>query len=62
MFVPCIIRCSRNNQHNAPLPTVSALCSSGKACVVKDPESCAGSSFATGRVSHAGLVKGDDTD
>jgi hypothetical protein len=28
----------------------------------KDPESCAGGSFATGRVSHAGLVEGDDTD
>jgi hypothetical protein len=28
----------------------------------EDPESCAGSSFATGRVSHAGVVEGDDTD
>jgi hypothetical protein len=28
----------------------------------KDSESCAGGSFATGRVSHAGLVEGDDTD
>jgi hypothetical protein len=28
----------------------------------KDPESCAGGSFATGRVSHAGVVEGDDTD
>jgi hypothetical protein len=28
----------------------------------KDPESCADGSFATGRVSHAGVVKVDDTD
>jgi hypothetical protein len=28
----------------------------------EDPESCAGGSFATGRVSHAGVVEGDDTD
>jgi hypothetical protein len=28
----------------------------------KDPESYAGGSIATGRVSHAGLVEGDDTD
>jgi hypothetical protein len=27
----------------------------------KNPESCAGSSFATGRVSHAGLVEVDYT-
>jgi hypothetical protein len=27
-----------------------------------DPESCAGGSVATGRVSHAGVVEGDDTD
>jgi hypothetical protein len=28
----------------------------------EDPESYAGSSVATGRVSHAGQVKGDDPD
>jgi hypothetical protein len=28
----------------------------------KDPESYASSSIGTGRVSHAGLIEGDDTD
>jgi hypothetical protein len=28
----------------------------------KDPKSCVGGSFDTGRVSHTGLVEGDDTD
>jgi hypothetical protein len=28
----------------------------------KDPESCAGGSFATSRVSHTAVVEGDDPD